>query len=89
MTTFVDGPPPPGRSGRSAGAANRALVADLRRNPGKWAEHPTEYASPNSAANAAANIRIGTAEHWRPAGHFEAVARGVKVYVRFVGGGAA
>lgn len=60
----------------------------LRTSPGRWARIG-ERETPGSARSRAHQIRQGVLAAYRPAGHFEAVARTVDgayvIYARYVG----
>jgi hypothetical protein len=84
-------PPPEDRpSNWATRHARKAIAAELRQNPGDWAI--VTRSTRSNGYTVAQKIREGVAEHWRPAGAFEAryvvdtddPLRGA-VYVRFVG----
>jgi hypothetical protein len=59
-------------------------AAQLRENPKRWAVVYTKP-TPTGAAQMANHVRTGTLRAFRPAGSFEAAARGCEVYVRYIG----
>lgn len=60
------------------------ILIELLKNPGKWAKLTREYPKPESAQNAAANIRRGVTKGFTK-GEFEAVAHERHVYVMYKG----
>lgn len=78
---FVDAPPP-GEIGRNS--MYREFAEALRDRPGEWAIWPREFKNKQTACACVSNIRRGDRGIFKDG--FEAVARGVTVYVRFVGG---
>lgn len=79
---FVDEPPEPTR-GRNP--LYSAFADALRENPGRWAVWPRSFKNRSSAGVTAGNIKRGRMANF-PSGHFDALSRDGKLYVRFVGG---
>lgn len=57
---------------------------EMREKPGVWGIVGT-YGSSSSATSMARTIRAGGTNAWKPAGAFEATARGNRVYAKYVG----
>lgn len=79
-------PPAEAITGNKGSTFYREVAEALREAPGKWALLPREYGSENSAKSSAANIRRGRIQAM-PEGQYEAVVKGSKIWVRYVGGG--
>lgn len=60
-------------------------AAQLRARPGEWAKVYTHDSTPRAGA-LAQTIRGGRANAWKPVGAFEARARGLDVWARYVDG---
>lgn len=77
--------PPPAAFYRGGNTFYTEVADLLRDRPGQWALVPRDFASVESAKNAAATIRAGRNKAMPP-GEFEAVADGKTVYCRYRGG---
>lgn len=64
---------------------HRAEAEEARSHPGVWFKLLSKDSEPK-AWNTATQIRNGTRAAFRPAGSFEAAARGKDVLIRYVGG---
>lgn len=80
---FVEELPPSPPSGRNARYTEFSDA--LRGRPGEWAIWPVQLKNTVVANTVAGNVRRGALKNF-PAGEFEAVQRGLTVYVRYVGG---
>lgn len=81
MTEVIAWKPPPGQPRRRA--RYHYVAAELRRRPGQWALVKASV-SPAGARATVSQIRRGLVPAFLPTGHFEAVVRGLGVYVRYV-----
>ena len=79
---------PPGARSRDGMVSHHKAAAILRTKPGRWGIVAT-YDHATTTASTAGVIRSGRTGAWRPAGHYEAMARTVsgehRVYARYVG----
>ena len=83
MTAVEFGELPPDGRGRS-GYDWDAVAKELKAHPSAWAKvHTCE--NKQKAGNSARQIRRG-GPSFRPAGQFEATARGLDVWARYIGG---
>lgn len=59
-------------------------AAELKARPGQWARVATKQTT-SSAGTLASRIKEGQIRAFIPAGHFQAVIRGMDVWARYVG----
>jgi len=79
MTATASGPQPSLRT-----AEMRADAARLIAQPGEWVRIGT-YPTSGTAKTTAYHIRKGRLVAYRPAGDFDATARGTDVWARYLG----